>query len=351
MTGTVKIGLTSPLSGAEANLGQDAEHGIQLAIDQLKTSDPGVSYQLVTADDQCAPAGGASAYGNLIDVQQVDVIIGSACSGATLGGMPLLQRGQVPGVTFGATNPQISQQSGVGGNAFSWRMNIDDSIIGATFSKFIASQGVKTIAFLGQNNDFGRGAAAVYQADLPSDGVKFVDTEYFTVGATDLRPQLTKIASLHPDGLLFFAEAADCANLVNQSHELGLTFKIFSRAACTNQEAINAMTNPQWGNGIVEASYWVQTPDQPVIAAFQAKFGTFPPYNAALAYYCMLTIDRAVQAGGASRSGIEAGLAKVNWQSAIGPITFDAHHQAHPNLFLATIKDGKPAVLQVVPTS
>lgn len=230
--------------------------------------------------------------------------------------MPLLQRGQVAGVTFGATNPQISQQSGVGGNPYSWRMNIDDSIIGATFAKFIADEGVKTIAFLGQNNDFGRGAFSVYNVDLPKDGVNFVDTEYFTVGATDLRPQLTKIASKHPDALLFFAEAADCANLVNQSHELGLKLKIFSRAACTNDEAINAMTNPQWGNGIVEASYWVQTPDQPVINAFQAKFGTFPPYNAALAYYCMMTVDQAVQAGGASRSGIETGLAKVNYQRA-----------------------------------
>jgi len=180
--------------------------------------------------------------------------------------------------------------------------------------------------------------------------VTFVDSEYFAVGATDLRPLLTKIASLHPDALLFFAEAADCANLVNQSHELGLTLKIFSRAACTNNEAINAMTNAQWGNGIVEASYWVQTPDQPMIAAYQAKFNTFPPYNAALAYYAMMTIDQAVQLGGVTSAGIQAGLAQVNWTSAIGPIKFNDHNQGHPNLFLATIASGKATVLKVVPT-
>jgi len=331
-------------------MGQDAQHGVELAIDQLKSIDPGVTYQLMSADDACTPAGGASAYGNLIDVQGATVVLGSTCSGATLGGMPLLQRSQVPGITFASTNPQISQESGVGGNKYSWRMNIDDAIIGTSFSKFIADQSVKTIAFLGQNNDFGRGAFAVYNVDLPKDGVKFVDTEYFTVGATDLRPQLTKIASLHPDAVLFFAEPPDCANLVNQSHELGLKLKIFSRAGCTDPEATGAMTNPSWGDGLVEGAYWVQTPDQPMVSAFQAKYGTVPPYNAALAYYGMMTVDQAVQAGGASKSGIEAGLAKVNYQSAIGPITFDDHNQAHPNLFLAALQNGKAIVLNTVPT-
>lgn len=347
---TVKVGISSPFGGSEAQLGQDAQHGVELAVSQLKTSDPSVTYDVVTADDNCDPSGGASAFGNLIDVQKVNVILGSACSGATLGGMPLLPNAQVPAMTFGATNPQITQEAGVGGNKYMWRMNIDDSIIGSAFSSYIASTGVKTIAFLGYNNDFGRGAQAVYAVDLPKDGVNMVDTEYFALDAGDLRPYLTKISSFNPDAILFFAEAKDCALLARQISELNLQVKVFSRAACTNEEALQLSGDPTLLNGFVEASYWVGTPDQPMVAAYQQMFNAYPPYNAALAYYGMMTIDQAVQAGGPTAAGIEEGLGKVNWQSAIGPITFNDHNQAHPNLFLASVQDGKAVVLKTVPT-
>jgi branched-chain amino acid transport system substrate-binding protein len=349
-TTTVKVGLSAGFSGAEAFLGQDAQKGAQMAIEELKQSDPRFQYSLVTADDECTPAGGASAFGHLIDVDQVDVVLGSACSGATLGGMPLLQRSKVPGMTFGATNPQISDQSGVGGNKYMWRMNLNDAIIGDSFSKFIASQGVKKAAILSQNNDFGRGAADVYKADLPKDNVTVAGVDYFPVGASDVRTQLTKVGQEKADAVLLFGEAQDCGLVVRQMNELGMHLKIFSRSACTNDEGLKAMGNPQLGNGVVEGSYWVDTPDQPMVKKYQQKYGQIPPYNAALAYYAMYTIDKALQAGGPGRDGIEKGLAKVDWKSAIGPIKFDDHDQAHPNLFLVTIDNGQIKVLKTTPT-
>ncbi len=346
----VKVGLSSPFSTSEAQMGQDSLHGVQLAISQLKTLNPKVTYDVVQADDECTPSGGASAFGNLIDVQKVDVILGSACSGPTLGGMPLLPRAMIPAITFGSTNPAITQQAGVGGNKYMWRMNIDDSIIGTTFSKYIASAGVKTVAFLGYNNDFGRGAQAVYAVDLPQSGVKLIDSEYYPLDASDLRPQLTKIFSLHPDALLVFGEAKDCALLARQLHELGQRAKVFSRSACYDTEALKLAGDPNLLNGFVEATYWVGTPSQPMIAAYQQMFNVYPPYNAALAYYGMMVIDQAVRAGGPTAAGIERGLSAVNWRSAIGPIKFNDHNQAHPDLFLVTVQNGKPVLLKEVPT-
>lgn len=350
-TTTVKIGLSAGFSGAEAFLGQDAQKGAQMAIDELKQSDPKVQYSLVTADDECSPAGGASAFGHLIDVDQVDVVLGSACSGSTLGGMPALQRSKVPGITFGATNAQITDQAGVGGNRYMWRMNLNDAIIGASFSQFIASQGVKKAAILAQNNDFGRGAADVYKADLPKDNVAVAGTDFFPVGASDVRPQLTKLGSEGADAVLLFGEAQDCGLVVRQMNELGMHLHIYSRSACTNDEGLKAMGNPQLGNGTVEGSYWVDTPDQPMVKRYQQKYGQIPPYNAALAYYAVYTIDKAVQAGGGGRDGIEKGFSKVDWNSAIGPIKFDSHDQAHPNLFLVTIDNGQIKLLKTTPTA
>lgn len=349
----LKVGLTSAFSGDIAYYGQDAKKGAELAIDQLKSEMPKLNITLVTADDECSPEGGASAYRKLATVDTVDVILGSACSGATLGGMPVLQQSQVPGVTFGATNATISQQSGVGGNKYSWRMNIDDSIMGQTWAKFIADRGVKTVAILAANNDFGRGAADLYKKLLPAAGVQLVDTEYYELSASDVRAQLTKLAAKHPQGLITFAEPPDCALMLKEMSELGLHIQMYSRGGCATDEALQALGDRKsLADGVLEASYWAGTPSQKeFLDGFQQKFGAYPHYNSALAYYGMETIAQAAKAGGAGKEGIEAGLAKVNWNSGIGPITFDDHNQAHPNMFILTVRNGKVKTLKLIDTS
>lgn len=253
-------------------------------------------------------------------------------------------------MTFGASSTKIAEQSGVGGNKFMWRMNLDDRIIGETFTKFIGGEGIKTIAILAENNDFGRGATDNYAKLLPASGIKVASTEFFTLGASDMRPQLSKIASEKPDALIFFGEAPECALLVRQRQELGLDIRLFTRGACATDEGLKAMGDPNLGRGLVEGSYWVRTPDQPMTEAYKVKYGEYPAYNAALAYYAMYTIDQAIKAGGASKAGIEAGLGKVDWKSAIGPIKFNDHHQAHPNLFLVKIDNAALDVFKVMPT-
>jgi branched-chain amino acid transport system substrate-binding protein len=351
--GSVKVGLSGALSGSVAFLGQDSQHGAELAISELEKQNPKIKYSLTTADDQCSPAGGASAYRKLTDVNNVDVILGSPCSGSTLGGMPVLKSSRVPGVTFGATNPTISQQSGVGGNTYSWRMNIDDSIMGEAWSKFIADHGVKKVALLVANNDFGRGAAEIYKKSLPANGVTIVSTDYYTYGGNDFRPELTKIANQKPDAIVALPEPPECALILKQMKEIGLSLPVYSRGGCATDEALKALGSQRsLANGVFEGSYWVGTPQQAQFTkAFQQRYQQYPPYNAALAYYGMMTLAKAVAAGGPSREGIESGLAKVNYSSPIGPIKFDAHHQAHPNMFILTVRNGKIAVLKTIKTS
>lgn len=348
---TVKVGLSGALSGATAYLGQDSKRGVELAIEQLKAQGSEFSYTLVTADDECSPQGGATAFGKLIDVDKVDVILGSPCSGATLGGMPVLPRSQVPAMTFGASNSKITEQAGVVGNQYMWRMNIDDAVMGDAFAKLIAERGAKKASILAVNNDFGRGAAQVYQANLPKRGVQVLGVDTYEYQSSDVRPQLTKIAGAGADTLVLFGEAPNCALTLRNKKELGLNVAVYARSACTTEEALKAMQDPNLGNGLVEGSYWAGTPEQDMIKAFQDKYGEYPPYNAAMAYYGMMTLAKAVEAGGASREGIQKGLKAVDWGSPIGRIKFDDHNQAHHDMFVLTIEGGKIKVLNRVPTS
>jgi len=349
---TVKVGLTSAFSGDIAYYGQDSKKGAELAIERLHEENPDVRFELVTSDDECSPEGGASSYRRLVDVEQVDVILGSACSGATLGGMPVLQQMQVPGMTFGSTNATISEQSGVGGNEYSWRMNIDDSIMGETWTKYIAEEGIGRVAILAANNDFGRGAAELYAELLPKVNIELTATEYYDLSASDVRSQLTKIDRAGAEALITFAEPTDCALFLRQMNELGIELPMYGRGGCTTNEAIDALGDQrELAEGVMEATYWAPTkPQQEFLDAFQEKFGHFPAYNSALAYYGMLTLAEAVEQGGADPQGMQEGLGKVDFETPIGPIRFDDHNQAHPHMFIVTVEKGEPKVLEEIDT-
>lgn len=345
----VKIGLSSAFSGPNAAFGQDARAGIEMAIDELSKQGGNIAYSLAIADDECTPAGGAQAFRRLTDIEGVNVILGSLCSGATLAGMETLKDSEVPAVTFGSTNAKITELAGVGGNPFMWRMNLSDLVIGEIYTKYIADQKVKNVAVLAVNNDYGRGAVETYKPLLAANGINVKDFEYFNLGVSDLRPQLTKIAAAKPDAVIFFGEYHECGLLVRQKQELGLDAKIYARGTCATDEGLKAMGGSM-ANGLVEGSYWARTDQQPFVREYQAKYGGLPPFSAALAYYAMMTVNEAVKIGGASSKGIQDGLAKVNWRSAIGPIAFDEHHQAHPDLFLMTIEGGNLKLLAEIPT-
>lgn len=349
---TVKVGLSAAFSGKSAYYGQDARKGVELAIAHLAGTMPDVDFELVTADDECSPQGGASAFRKLADVDRVDAILGSPCSSGTLGGMPTLARSKTPALTFGSTNAKISQQSGVGGNPYMWRMNIDDSIMGRYWTRYIADAGRKRAAILAANNDFGRGAAELYAKLLPEAGVTLVATEYYDLGASDLRPQLSRVRAAGADAFVTFAEPPDCAQMLRQMRELGMTVALYGRGGCATAEGIQLTGDPALAEGIQEATYWTATEAQrPLLDAYQARYGqAVPPYNAALAYYGMLTLAEAVRHGGTDRAGILAGLAKVDFTTGIGPIRFDDHHQAHPNMFILRIEGGKIKVLDIVDT-
>ncbi|GAA3928412.1 ABC transporter substrate-binding protein [Actinomadura viridis] len=348
----IKVGLSAAFSGKSAYYGQDSKKGVELAIDRLRQTMPDVKFTLVTADDECSPQGGASAFHRLADVDRVDAILGSPCSSATLGGMPTLPKSGTPAMTFGSTNAKISQQSGVGGNKHMWRMNVDDSIMGRHWVKYIADAGVKRVAVLAANNDFGRGGADLYKGQLAAAGVQLTATEFYDLGSSDLRPQLSKVRSSGAEAFITFAEAPDCAQMLRQMKEMGFRLPMYGRGACATAEAVRLIGDPKLAEGVQEATYWAATDTQrEMLDAFKAKYGgAVPPYNSALAYYGMMTLAEAVKKGGKDRAGILAGLEKVNFTTGIGPIAFDDHNQAHPNMFILRIEGGQVKVLDVIDT-
>lgn len=351
----IKVGVSAPLSGPVAWIGEDFMHGATLAVELINEQGgiDGRPLQLFEADNACTPGQAAGAYRKLIDLDQVAVILGGACSGPTLAAMPIIEQAGVAQLTSTATNPDITKNAGVGGNSWQFRINVDDSIMAEVFAQYIADA-VDSITIFAINNDFGRGAAAAYTEQFGNLDVDVVSTEYFEQGQADYRPTLTAVKSRGPEALLLVMEGKDASVFIRQMHELGMDQRVFARGSVVSSEFIEAMGDDiDLGEGIQEASIWALGQDPELDALYEARWGTPTHAHGAMAYYAVNVLATALKnASSLDRAGIRDALAQVDTElPGLGKVSFNDHNQAHPNMTITVLQDGEVHIQEILSTS
>jgi branched-chain amino acid transport system substrate-binding protein len=357
----IKIGFGSAMSGPAAITGEGVRWGATLAVEEInaKGGVAGRKLEAYFADNKAQPGEAVSAVRKLADVDKVDVIIGQTHSGACLGAMPVVKEIGVPMVVESCSHADIRKLSGKGGNEWTFRVALDDEIMAHTFAKYMAKKGVKTSSILAMNNDFGRGAANAYDAAFKKAGIKTASTEFFDPGQADYRPVLTRLKRTGAETILGVILASDGAPFMRQFRELGLTQKIYARGSLASAEFLHQVRdNPKIGDGIVEASYWVTGLDPEWDKKWQERHGIPPRIHGSLAaitlrYAVVPALEIALKKHGKiDRATIRQALTEVDVKdSPVGPIRFDANHQAWINMILLEIQDGRLRILEKLPTS
>ena len=357
----IKIGFASAMSGPAAITGEGVKWGATLAIEEINARGGvmGRKLEAYFADNKAQPGEAVSAVRKLADVDQVDVIIGQTHSGACLGAMPVVKEIGIPMVIEACSHPKIRELSGKGGNEWTYRVALDDEIMAYTFARYMARQGVKSSSILAMNNDFGRGAANAYDAAFKKANIKLLSTEFFDPGQPDYRPVLTRLKRAGAESITAIILASDGAPFMRQYRELGLTQKIFSRGSLGSAEFLyQVKDNPKIGDGVIEASYWINTLDADWDKKWTERYKVPPRIHGSLA---AITLKWAVvpaleialkKHGKADRKTIRDALEEVDVkESPLGPIKFDANHQAWINMILIEMRDGKIRILEKLPTS
>ena len=357
----IRVGFASAMSGPAAITGEGVRWGATLAVEEINARGGvmGRKLEAYFADNKATPGEAVSAVRKLADVDKVDVIVGQTHSGACLGAMPVVKEIGVPMVIEACSHPQIRKLSGKGGNEWTFRVALDDEIMAYTFARYMARKGVKSASILAMNNDFGRGAANAYDAAFKKTKITLVSTEFFDPGQPDYRPVLTRLKRAGAETILGVILASDGAPFMRQYRELGLTQGVYSRGSLVSAEFLHQVRdNPKIGDGVVEAGYWVTGLDPEWDKKWEERHKVPPRIHGSLA---AITLKWAVvpaleialkKHGKADRATIRTALTQVDVKdSPLGPIKFDANHQAWINMILLEMQDGKIRILEKLATS
>ena len=101
---TLKIGISTALTGMAANYGLDLKDTIQFANNSFGEG----RYQLIFEDDKCDSKTAVSIAKKFIHIDKVDFVMGYACSGAALAAAPLYEKAKIPVLITCSSSAKIS---------------------------------------------------------------------------------------------------------------------------------------------------------------------------------------------------------------------------------------------------
>lgn len=348
----ILIGLVSPNSGANARYGAFAQRGAGLAVDQINAAGgvDGRMLKIIPADSVCTPVEGVSATQRLISQDQVDFIIGDICSSVTLAMQPLVEDAGIVLVNAASSNPEITYKAGVGGYKHSFRNYPTDEIRAKAVAEYAVKKGLTKYAVLSVDSDYGRGAIAYTKKYLAELGAEIVTEDYYKEGEVDFRAVLTKIRNSDADSIMMYGLADTTPIIARQMIETGLAGKLpllgngeFS-AAATIEAAPEAMENA------IEAAAWLPAYDsegsKEFVATYKQKYDGEEPNNHAYGHWeTVQLLASAIDAADSTEAGaVIAALEAISFESPMGTITFDDHHQAIRPMLMLEIQQAAPKI-------
>src|SRR6202040_534992 len=206
----VKVGITLPLTGADAEGAILIKYGALLAIEEANAKGGVAGYKIETViydsgtatAGQYDPAQAATNTKKLVSDPAVVANIGPEMSGEGKAMAPILSEADLATITPSSTNPDITNPAFAGqfkpkGRAIYFRTVTTDAFQGPNMANFYTQTlKVKSVYVLDDSGAYGVGIADSFEAQARKIGIKVLGRDRLDPKQSDYSPALTKIKTL-----------------------------------------------------------------------------------------------------------------------------------------------------------
>jgi ABC-type branched-subunit amino acid transport system substrate-binding protein len=346
----VKIGVSGPLSGANAFAGKDDENGVRLAVEELnaqkiKVGGKQLRFELVSEDDQGDPKAGVNVAQKLVDAG-VRFVLGPYNSGVAIPASRVYNDAGALMSTVG-TNPKITQ--GGYGNVF--RIVASDTQVGGSMASYAAKElKIKNVGVIDDRTAFGQGIADEFARRAKAAGMNVVGREFTRDTATDFSTILTSLKAKRVDAIFYGGYAPQGAPMARQMKQFGMTAKLLGGDTLCSPEmaklggdAVGDNVRCAQAGAIVEK----QAAGPAFIAKYKARFKRDPDVYAPSFYDQTMFIAQAMKnANTVDPAKVNAALHSMTYQGVVGTYAYDnAGNLKQTTVTVYTFKNGALAPL------
>ena len=325
----IKIASCSPLSGAQASLGEMIKLGAQVAIEeaQAEFAARGVRLELAPQDDQASPDVGVAVAKRLVNDPAILGLVGHFNSGVAIPSSEVYKDYDLAMVSPANTNPKVTERRYANVNRVCGRDDVQGPV-GAEFA--IKDLGAKKLFVVQDKTAYGQGVAEAFRDYAKKNGanvVAFLGTEE----KSNFQSLILQMRALNPDLVYLGGIYDQGAVMVKQMRERGIKATFLGPDAFDSSEFVKIAQRASVGVYHTTVAGPVdQYPAAKAFAdSFKAKFGRAPESFALYAYdsaKVLLAAIKAAMGEGSdlpSRKAVSAEVRKVSIDGITGRIEFD----------------------------
>ena len=192
-SGPVKIGLSVPLSGVYASLGEDMTQGFNLYLDMNDGRLGGRDIEVVSADEGEGPETGVPATTKLVTQDQVSAVVGIVNSSVALGLQDTFVQSEVPLIIANAGADDLTAEA----SPYIWRTSFTNGGVAAALGEAVAEDvGDGSVYLIAADYAAGEESVNGFKEAFEAAGGTVAGETYTPFGTTsDWQPYLSKIRS------------------------------------------------------------------------------------------------------------------------------------------------------------
>jgi branched-chain amino acid transport system substrate-binding protein len=320
----VVIGVSGPLTGQNAQYGAQWKKGFDLALDEINAKG-GVKGRPLTydfQDSQSDPRQSVAVAQKFVSDPRIVVEAGDFSSTASMAASPIYQRAGL--VQFGFTN---SHPNFTKGGDYMWSNSISQADETPRLVKYAADLGLKHVAVLHLNTDWGRAAEKIFAETAPKYGLAIVDSEGYQPDEKDFRSTLVRVRDAKPDGVVLISYYADGALIARQVRDVGLNQPLVAIGSVYSPKFIE-LGGPAAEGVFTESNFFpgdTKPEVQDFVRKFKTKYNEEPDDFNAVAYDTIILLADVMNKYGLERKQIHDGLAEIKDVPSViyGKATFD----------------------------
>ena len=222
-TEVVKIGILTPLTGDVASWGEMQRNSTELAV-SAANRDAWVRdkrVRVIYEDDKATPRIGVNAFRKLVDVDKVEIVVGSPASNTTLAIAEYANQTKTVVLSSGSTAEAVGEAG-----PYVFRIMPSDEDQADIVAEWARELGYDRMAIIYVENSWGRGLAEAFEAKFKALGGD-VDAKIATQqGATDFRSQISAITRSEGDAVFAPLYTKEAGIMIRQMRELDVQLQV-----------------------------------------------------------------------------------------------------------------------------
>jgi branched-chain amino acid transport system substrate-binding protein len=327
----IKIGVTAPLTGDLAFIGEGFKNSLLLAQKERKNTK--YKYELIFQDDSFNSSRGVTAALKLINTDKVDVVVsfGSSVGNAV---SPIAEKSHIPHVNAIASDPQVALGEY---NFVHWTPPESEARM---FLEEMKKRGIKRIVLFEQNQAGVIAGTNAIKKFAPEYGVTIVEDKKFNEDEKDFRTLISEVKNSKAGLYALEAMSPSLEVLAKQIRSAGIK---------TPFSSIESFEYTQQAS-LFEGDWYIfaSDPTQEFVNLYTKEYGKAPVVGSPNGFDIYnFIVDSAEKSDSPTSESIKNNLYLIqNQKSANGIVSIDKDGIVVSSPTLRMIKDGKPVTIK-----